>query len=142
MRILLLFLATSFAFADDHSSEEKAVLAAVQKLYDARNARDFETAASGHQTGGLHLQPLLLLLLLLLRLLLLPALPPAAAGAGVSVMPETGPVLVLWAPPKTCRQPGRSETGKTETLPRRTVPDVRQSRRLLRRLQQCTAAFA
>ena len=54
MRILLLLLASSFTFADGHSSEEKAVLAAVQKLYDARNARDFETAASLNSSSGVY----------------------------------------------------------------------------------------
>ena len=45
-------LATSFVFADDHSSSEKAVLKALDKYMEARNSRDFETVVAMSSKSG------------------------------------------------------------------------------------------
>ena len=50
--IASMVLATSFAFADDHSSSEKAVLKALDKYMEARNSRDFETVVAMSSKSG------------------------------------------------------------------------------------------
>ena len=56
MRILMmcLLVLSSFVYSDSHTSEEKEVLAAVKKLYDARNARDFATVVSMESRTGVY----------------------------------------------------------------------------------------
>ena len=50
--IASMVLATSFVFADDHSSSEKAVLKALDKYMEARNSRDFETVVAMSSKSG------------------------------------------------------------------------------------------
>ena len=45
---------SSFVYSDGHTSEEKEVIAAVKKLYDARNARDFATVVSMESRTGVY----------------------------------------------------------------------------------------
>ena len=50
--IVSMILATSFAFADGHSSSEKSVLKALDKYMEARNSRDFETVVAMSSKSG------------------------------------------------------------------------------------------
>ena len=56
MRILMmcLLVLSSFVYSDSHTSEEKEVIAAVKKLYDARNAKDFATVVSMESRTGVY----------------------------------------------------------------------------------------